>query len=124
MARILAIDDDPEVRAMIEQTLKSADHEVVLAADGRQGVDQIRAHPTDLVITDLYMPNQDGFETIRELRMRFPRLAVLAICGMPPATTMLSIAQKLGAVSVLQKPFLPEELTAAVNKALGSGLNA
>jgi DNA-binding response OmpR family regulator len=72
----------------------------------------------DVVITDLYMPNQEGLETIRELRSRFPTVAIIAMSGRPTAETMLSIAQKLGAVGVLQKPFVPQELLAAVTKAL------
>jgi DNA-binding response OmpR family regulator len=107
MARILVIDDDPDLRALLEEILKSAGYEVILAADGREGVERYRASPTDVVITDLYMPNQEGLETIREFRSHFPQVA------------MLSIAQKFGAIGVLHKPFAPEELTAAVERALG-----
>ena len=49
MARILVIDDDADMRALLEQTLKSAGHEVALAADGAEGVAQYRANPADLV---------------------------------------------------------------------------
>ena len=118
MARILVIDDDSDVRATVEQTLKSAGYDVILAADGSEGVQHYRANPADLVITDLYMPNQEGLETIRELRSRFPEVAIIAMCGRPTGSTMLSIAQKLGAGGVLQKPFVAEELIAAVEKAL------
>ena len=118
MAQILVIDDDPSVRVTIEQILQSAGHAVISAVDGREGVDIFRANPVDVVITDLYMPNQEGLETIRELRSRFPTVAIIAMSGRPTAETMLSIAQKLGAVGVLQKPFVPQELLAAVTKAL------
>ena len=119
MARILVIDDDPDTRAMLEQILKSAGYEVTLAADGREGVVRQCANPADLVITDLYMPILDGFETIRELRRCFPEVAIIAMSGRTDTGTMLSIAQNLSAVGVLQKPFLPDELIAAVTKALG-----
>jgi DNA-binding NtrC family response regulator len=118
MARILVIDDDPDMRVMVEQTLKSGGHEVILAADGRQGVEQYRACLADVVITDLYMPNQEGLETIRELRSGFANVGIIAMSGWPTAPTMLPIAQKLGAVKILQKPFLAEELIAAVDRAL------
>ena len=118
MARILVIDDDPDMRALVEQMLKSAGHETILAADGREGIDQCRSKPADLVITDIYMPNQEGLETIMELRKRFPGLAIIAMSGRATAGTMLSIAEKLGAVETLQKPFVAEELLAAVEKAL------
>ena len=119
MARILVIDDEPDMRAILEKILKSAGHEVILAADGREGVERHRTSPADLVITDLYMPNQEGLETIRELRTRFPEVAIIAMSGRAAALTMLSIAQKFGAIGILHKPFLPDELIAAVGKALG-----
>jgi CheY-like chemotaxis protein len=118
MARILVIDDDADTQALLERILRSVGHRVVPAADGREGVGQYSAQPADLVITDLYMPNQEGLETIRELRRRFPEVVIIAISGKPEAATMLSIAHTLGAVAVLQKPFVAEELLAAVGKAL------
>ena len=119
MARILVIDDEPEMRVLLELILKPAGHEVILAADGREGVERYRTSPADLVITDLYMPNQEGLETIREFRTRFPEVAIIAMSGRAAAVTMLSIAQKFGAVAVLHKPFAADELIAAVAKALG-----
>ena len=119
MARILVIDDDPDMRAMLEQTLKAAGHEVISAADGKEGMEQHCTSPADLVITDLYMPNQEGLETIGELRRRFPEVAIIAMSGKTAALTMLSVAQKFGAVGILQKPFAADELIAAVEKALG-----
>jgi CheY-like chemotaxis protein len=119
MARILVIDDEPDMRAMLELILKSAGHEVILAADGREGVERYRTSPADLVITDIYMPKQDGLETIRELRSCFPEVAIIAMSGSPDSGTMLSIAQNLAAVEVLRKPFVADELIAAVEKALG-----
>ena len=59
------------MRAMLEQTLKAAGYEVTSAVEGRDGVAQYRTSPADLVITDLYIPNQEGLETIREFRARY-----------------------------------------------------
>src|SRR5260221_1697721 len=118
MARILVIDDDPDMRDMLGQTLKSAGHEVALAADGQEGVHQCRARPADLVVTDIYMPNREGLETIMELRNGFPDIAIIAMSGRATAGTMLSIARKLGAEEVLQKPFVTEELRTAVERVL------
>ena len=119
MARILVIDDEPDTRAMLEQILKRAGYEVVLAKDGREGMECYRRSPADLVITDLYMPNQDGVATIRELRSCFATVAIIAMTGRPGTGTMLSIAQNATDVGILRKPFLPDELIAAVEKALG-----
>jgi DNA-binding response OmpR family regulator len=119
MARILVIDDEQDMRTMLEQILKAAGYEVILAADGREGVMRHRTSPADLVITDLYMPNQDGMETIRELRSRFPTVAIIAMSGKLDTGTMLSIAQNATDVGILHKPFLTDELIAAVARALG-----
>ena len=78
-----------------------------------------RASPADLVITDLYMPIQDGSETIRELRSCFPEVAIIAMSGTTDTGAMLSIAQNVTAVGILRKPFLTDELLAAVARALG-----
>ena len=118
MARILIIDDEPDTRSMLEEMLKSARHQTVSAAGGKEGLKQYLATPADLVITDIFMPNQDGFETILELRKRFPTLSIIAMSGKAEAANMLSMAQKLGAVETLQKPFTPAELLSAVDKAL------
>jgi CheY-like chemotaxis protein len=118
MARILVIDDETDMRLLLEQVLKPAGHEVILAADGREGMERYCAGPAELVITDLHMPNQEGLETIRELRRRFPEVAIIAMSGKAAALTMLSVAQQFGAVGILHKPFLPDELLVAVEKAL------
>ncbi len=118
MARILVIDDDADMRTLLEHTLQSAGHEVVLAADGREGVQQYRTQPADVVITDLYMPIQQGLETIIQLRKEYPAVRIIAMCGKSTAMPMLSAAQRLGAVAFLQKPFLPDQLLAEVAKAL------
>jgi DNA-binding response OmpR family regulator len=119
MARILVIDDDPDTREMLAQTLKPAGYEVILAADGREGVMRQRNNPADLVITDLNMPNQDGSVTIRELRSCFPEVAIIAMSGSPDSGAMLAIAQNVAAVGILPKPFVADELKAAVARVLG-----
>src|ERR1039457_3686501 len=100
MARIFVIDDDPDTRAMLEETLKPAGYEVISAADGREGVMRHCANPAGLVITNLCMPKQDGLESIRELRTRFPEVAIIAMSGRPDSGTTLSLTQYLAAVEI------------------------
>ena len=119
MPRILVIDDEPDIRTLLDDVLKSAGYEVILAANGREGVMRHRSSPVDLLITDLYVPNLEGLEIIREFRSHFPEVAIIAMSGTTAAATMLSVAQTLGAIGILHKPFLPAELIAAVEKALG-----
>jgi two-component system, chemotaxis family, chemotaxis protein CheY len=118
MARILIIDDDPAVRLLLEGYLCSAGHAVSLAADGGEALEQFRSNPADLVITDIYMPNREGLETITDLRRRDSNLPIIAMSGRPLGPAMLDIARHLGAVVTLQKPFSREDLLEAVAKAL------
>ena len=118
MARILIIDDDANLRTILGHVLKEAGHEVNVAADGPEGIKQHRAAPADLIITDLFMPEQEGLETIRQLHREFPELAIIAMSGVDPTNTMLTIALKLGAAKVLQKPFDVEKLLKTVDEVL------
>jgi len=118
MARILIIDDDPDTRDLLKITLEAAGYEVRLASDGSEGVRNYRSNKADLVIMDLYMPVQEGLETIKQLRMEFPDVRVVAVSGKPTGAAMLSVAQRLGAIGVLQKPFLQEELLHLVEQSL------
>ncbi len=117
MTRILIIDDDPDTRDFLEITLKSAGHETLTASHGKEGLKQYLANPVDLVITDLYMPEQDGIEIIPELRSHSPKLPIIAISGGTPP--LLSVAQALGSTEILAKPFTADEILALVKKLLG-----
>jgi DNA-binding NtrC family response regulator len=118
MARILVIDDDPGMRAMLEQVLKAAGYEVVSAANGKLGMELQRASPAHLVITDLFMPEKEGMETIMELRRDFPEVAVIAMSGKHGAGSLLAATKRLGAALTLEKPFQSDELLAAVEQVL------
>src|SRR5262245_44680382 len=83
MARILIIDDDPEVRSMLEQTLHAAGHEVTQAANGNEGLRLQCAQPASLVITDLLMPEKEGLATIVDFRKEFPKVPIITISGRP-----------------------------------------
>ena len=119
MARILVIDDDTNLRAMIGLSLQGVGYDVVLAEDGRDGVEKHRLKPADLIVTDLYMPKQEGLETIQMLRREFPDIPIIAMSGAVLANTMLDIAAKLGAARILHKPFEFDELLKAIEEALG-----
>lgn len=118
VARILVIDDEQSVRASLEQALTTAGHTVVLAANGLEGVNLQRKEPADLVITDLFMPEQDGVETIMQLRKFAPNVGVIAISGNPLGGEMLAVAQKLGALAIFEKPFTVSELLKAIDQGL------
>src|SRR4051812_19822278 len=117
MARILLIEDEEEVRLVIEGLLKAAGHDVLTAVDGIQGLKQFQSSRPDLVLTDLVMPNQDGIETIISLRMLSPKVAIIATSGKMASEASLSAARQLGALSILEKPFSIDQLLSAIDNA-------
>jgi len=118
VARILVIDDEQSVRASLQQALTTAGHTVILAANGLEGVNLQRKEPADLVITDLFMPEQDGVETMMQLRKFAPNVGVIAISGNPLGSEMLAVAEKLGALAIFEKPFAVADLLKAIENGL------
>jgi DNA-binding response OmpR family regulator len=121
MAKILIIDDDPHMRRMLERALTGAGYEVIEAKDGGEGLKAFAQHSPTLVVTDIVMPNHEGLETIRELRRCAPLLPVIAISGSDlgaKASLYLDFAGKLGASSMLRKPFRPAALIAEIERLL------
>jgi len=120
MARILIIDDDPQILNMLGKTLERKGYEVVKASDGNEGIKINRETPVDLVITDIIMPDKEGIETIFELRRDFPYIKVIAISGggQIEPEDYLYIAKKIGAHRTFTKPIPREELLKAVRELL------
>jgi DNA-binding response OmpR family regulator len=117
MARILLIDDDDLVRAMLSQTLAHFGHVVIEARDGKEGMTLFAASGADLVITDLVMPEKEGLEVVMELLAggNPPRIIAMSGGGRRDPTNYLTLAKHLGAAAILSKPFSSEVLMAAVN---------
>lgn len=107
MARVLVIDDDVPTRRMLRQALERAGYEVAEAQEGHEGMQYCQEAHFDVVITDILMPDQEGLETIRELRRNFPEVKIIAISGGGYLGTLnfLDVAVRFGAQSTLQKPF-------------------
>ncbi|RMF61486.1 MAG: response regulator [Calditrichaeota bacterium] len=123
MARILIIDDDPQIRTMLRMMLEREGHEVTEAPDGVVGVQEYRKAPFDIVITDLLMPEKEGIETIMELKRDYPDVKIIAISGGGQhlgADNFLRLAQKIGAQYSLRKPFQRAVLIEMIDKLLES----
>jgi len=116
MAKILIIDDDPDVLTMLREMLEREGYEVVAANDGEKGVKCYRDNSTDLIITDIIMPEKEGIETILDLRKEFPDIKIIAISGggRINATDHLKLAKHIGAQYTFSKPFERKELLRAV----------
>lgn len=120
MARVLIIDDEAQVRSMLRQMLEREGLEVVEASDGKIGVRMFRQSPTDLVITDIIMPDKEGLETIRELSKDYPELKIIAMSGggLIGPQHYLKIAKGFGAVRTFTKPVDRDELVTAIRELL------
>lgn len=120
MALILLVEDDGQVRKMVRQMLERAGHEVSEAADGRTVNDLFREKTFDLIITDIFMPQKNGLETISAIRKEFPAVKIIAISGGARGGSFdfLPIARSLGAAKALKKPFSRDEMLAAVEEVL------
>lgn len=121
MPRILIIDDDLNTRELLKELLTAAGHEVVLAENGKRGVLLMNpsiAQPARIIITDIFMPEKNGIQTIAELRGRFPEAGIIAISGEVGPKSLLGTALRLGADKTVQKPFEAEEILSAVKEVL------
>jgi DNA-binding response OmpR family regulator len=116
MPRILVIDDQADVRAMICIVLRVHHFEVVEAASAAAGLNEFEASKFDLAIVDIFLQGGNGFDVIKMMRERVANLPVVAISGMT-ALDFVTASPELCNVICLQKPFRPNELVRAVEAA-------
>lgn len=122
MPRILVIEDSADIRTLIAGMLKPLGFEVREAEDGVQGLQAYREAPADLVLLDMFMPEKDGLETLRELRQLDPGARVVAMTGGGTRNNVniLKSARLLGASALLLKPFTTAQLRAVVTETLAA----
>ena len=124
MPRVLVIDDQSHVRAAITFALRAKNFEVVAVESGPEGLRVFENSPFDLAIVDIFMPGMDGVKLIKSLRERSPKLPIVAISGVllrssaRTALDFLPLAPDLTDIICLQKPFRPNELMQAIQKAI------
>jgi DNA-binding response OmpR family regulator len=129
MSRILVIDDEVSIRRILRSILERAGHTVLEAADGHEGMALWRREPTDVVVTDIFMPEKDGVEVIREMKHSATKPKIIAMSG-GGARGLLdwrATALGLGADGVLVKPFDERTLLLIIQEVLtghASGQNA
>lgn len=120
MKRILVVDDEAQIRAMLTQMLEQEGYEVESAENGAEGLALVGKHTFDLVITDMIMPVKDGLKFIMELIRDYPELKIMAISGggAIKAERYLVMAGYLGNIATLEKPFKREALLDLVRQLL------
>lgn len=116
MATILIIEDQASVRRLLVQVLEDAGYQVWEAADGRLGIEQFRVHPTDLVLTDLEMPEMNGWEVIVALTRTYADVKIMAMSGMHPDELQKAVC--CGARRTFQKPLDFTALLQAIHSEL------
>ena len=105
--RVLVVDDDADMRLTLKLALEIAGYTVDVAANGREAVARQRQSPADVLITDIFMPDADGFEAIDAFRKQFPATRIIVVSGGAQFTKRdyLPDAELIGADATLQKPF-------------------
>jgi len=118
---VLVVDDHEDVRISLRRILEDAGHVVLDAVDGATAIGLLRDAKVDLVITDLFMPGQDGIVTIRRIRKEYPAVKIIAMSGggFGGQLDLLKDAVLLGAATALRKPIGSEELLEAIRTTLG-----
>jgi two-component system chemotaxis response regulator CheY len=116
--RILVVDDEDRLRRAVRTVLERAGYEVREARSGQEAVRLWREEESDLVITDIHMPDKDGIETILELRALSPSLPIIAVSGSGErkCRDLLQDAKLLGTVQTLDKPFGLNEVLECVSR--------
>ena len=129
MAKILIVDDDPDMRLAIASVLNSRSYEVIEACDGREALRKLKEEKPDLLLLDLLMPEMDGFDVIKELRINqekeYPDIPVLVISSVREEASQrryeLELGRKLDIDDYIEKPIEPFILLGRVEKLLSKG---
>ncbi|MFP4430316.1 MAG: response regulator [Spirochaetaceae bacterium] len=122
MKSILVADDDEFILDLVEAALTAAGYRVTTVSGGRDALARLGGDSYDLVILDVMMPDLGGIETIIEIRRTNPEQPVVVMTGQIPTTsgTLENLTKKLGAKSLLAKPFTTDQLVEVVRQHIGS----
>jgi len=112
--KILVVDDEPEVRQLMEHFLTERGYEVRIAENGRQALAALDTFMADVVLLDMHMPEMDGLETLKRLAARSPSLPVIMVTVNDDVETTTHLLQ-MGAADYVPKPFNLDYLEQAIN---------
>ncbi len=116
-ARLLIVEDDPEMRDLLRKVLEKEGYQVSVAADSREATASLSRIPFDLVVTDMLMPDDGGLELLQVIREARPSLPVIIITAFGDWGSY-SRALELGAAAFISKPLKMAELIGAIHTAL------
>lgn len=115
--RILAVDDEPNMRRLLEIGLRQAGYQVVSAENGQAALEVLKAEQIDLVVSDLHMPGMNGLALLKQIRSDHEALPFIMVTAQGEINTAVE-AMKLGAADYILRPFDLEVLEVAIAKAL------
>ena len=117
---ILVVDDDPDLLQSLRVLLETYDYTVAIAGNAAAALAAVTERPPDVVLTDIYMPDADGFELINALREKNATVPVIAMSGggRVGGYDNLSIATHLGAAAVIDKPFSNASLIDTIERVI------
>lgn len=118
MARILVVDDEPDLLETVRRILTRSGHDVVAVGSGAEALRELEARPSELVLTDLMMPGVDGLALVARVRELEPLTPVVLMTAFATVDTAVA-ALRAGAWDYVAKPFAPDSLRAVVDRALG-----
>ena len=119
--RIMIADDNPDTLSFMQAALEQAGYEVQTAPEGARALALLAKRPADLLITDVFMPGQDGIETLRDCRIRFPQTRIIVMSaggGCGRKLDYLPAAALIGADATLRMPINVDQLLDAVREVL------
>jgi CheY-like chemotaxis protein len=109
--RVLVVEDRPDILELMLLSLEGAGFEVEAALNGREALEVQQRRAVDVVITDIFMPEMDGIETIDRIRTEYPDTRIIAMsCGADDKQDYLKVARQIGADATLAKPFATADL--------------
>lgn len=122
MGKILIVDDEAPIRALMRATLTMAGHQVAEASGGEEALEKIKKTEFDLVVLDIMMPVTDGYEVLERVKAMPSRASLPVIVVTAKAYDSEGIMREMtgGAIDHISKPFDPADLEVAVSKALSS----
>ncbi|WP_448204717.1 response regulator [Azospirillum sp. sgz302134] len=124
MAKILVVDDDPVSRNIVSKILEKDEHVVTACGSAQQAIEALTFTDFDLLVTDIIMPEHDGFEVIQAARNLRPNLKVIVLSGIDervPQELSMAAFQRLGVCRVVRKPIKPTVLASEVLAVLVTG---
>ena len=113
--KIIVVDDDKDIRELLENRLQANNYDVLLAESGRDGLEKIEKEKPDLILLDIKMPTMDGFTMLEELKKKSISIPVIILTGYADMKDLFSTKD---IADYIVKPFKDDELLLRINRVL------